>query len=96
MDFAALLERGKIIILDGAMGTQLDERGLMGRGTCNLDASQAVLEIHKDYARCGCHVLTTNTLTMNRIYIETHNVGVSVQEVNRAGRRRPTSAKRRK
>ena len=85
MEFAALLERGKIIIFDGAMGTQLDERGLMGRGTCNLDASQAVLEIHKDYARCGCHVLTTNTLTMNRIYIETHNVGVSVQEVNRAG-----------
>ena len=85
MDFAALLEREKIILLDGAMGTQLDKRGLMGRGRCNLDASESVLEIHKEYAMCGCHALTTNTLTMNRIYIETHNVGVSVQEVNRAG-----------
>jgi 5-methyltetrahydrofolate--homocysteine methyltransferase len=85
MNFKALLEREKIILLDGAMGTQLEERGLMGRGRCNLDASQAVLEIHREYARCGCHVLTTNTLTMNRIYIETHNVGVSVREVNRAG-----------
>jgi 5-methyltetrahydrofolate--homocysteine methyltransferase len=85
MNFKALLEREKIILLDGAMGTQLDKRGLMGRGSCNLDASQAVLDIHREYARCGCHVLTTNTLTMNRIYIETHNVGVSVREVNQAG-----------
>jgi 5-methyltetrahydrofolate--homocysteine methyltransferase len=85
MDFVTLLEREKIILLDGAMGTQLDRRGLMGRGSCNLDTPQAVLEIHKEYAQCGCHVLTTNTLTMNRIYIETHNVGVSVEEVNRAG-----------
>lgn len=85
MNFSKLLECEKIILLDGAMGTQLDERGLMGRGRCNLDNSAAVLEIHKDYVQCGCRVLTTNTLTMNRIYIETHNVGVSVEEVNRAG-----------
>lgn len=85
MNFAALLEREKIILLDGAMGTQLDKRGLMGRGSCNLDTPQAVLDIHKEYAQCGCNILTTNTLTMNRVYIETHNVGVSVQEVNRAG-----------
>jgi 5-methyltetrahydrofolate--homocysteine methyltransferase len=85
MDLAALFEREKIILLDGAMGTQLDEHGLMGRGRCNLDAPDAVLEIHREYVRCGCQALTTNTLTMNRIYIETHNVGVSVEGVNRAG-----------
>jgi 5-methyltetrahydrofolate--homocysteine methyltransferase len=85
MNFKELLEREMVILFDGAMGTQLDRRGLMGRGSCNLDTPQAVLEIHKEYAQCGCHVLTTNTLTMNRIYIETHNVSVSVQEVNRAG-----------
>ena len=67
------------------MGTQLDKRGLMSRGCNNLDAPEAVLEIHREYSRCGCHALTTNTLTMNRIYIETHNVGVDVRDVNRAG-----------
>jgi len=67
------------------MGTQLDKRGLMSRGRNNLDAPEAVLQIHREYARCGCHALTTNTLTMNRIYIETHNVGVDVRDVNRAG-----------
>jgi len=57
----------------------------MSRGRNNLDNPQAVLEILKEYADCGCHALTANTLTMNRIYIETHNVGVSVRDVNRAG-----------
>ncbi len=85
MNLLTLLNEQKIILLDGAMGTQLDKRGLMSRGRNNLDASEAVLEIHQEYAQCGCHALTTNTLTMNRIYIETHNVGVDVRDVNRAG-----------
>jgi 5-methyltetrahydrofolate--homocysteine methyltransferase len=57
----------------------------MGRAGNNLDNPDVVLEIHREYALCGCDALTTNTLTMNRIYIETHNVGVSVRDVNRAG-----------
>ncbi|MBL7154660.1 MAG: homocysteine S-methyltransferase family protein [Phycisphaerae bacterium] len=85
MDFKTFLNRNNTILLDGAMWTQFVERGLMSRGRNNLDNPQAVLEIHKEYADCGCHALTTNTLTMNRIYIETHNVGVSVREMNRAG-----------
>jgi len=85
LDFRRLLKDKKIVLLDGAMGTQLDKKGLMGRGTANLDAPQAVLEVHRAYARAGCDVLIANTLTMNRIYIETHKVGVCVPEVNRAG-----------
>jgi 5-methyltetrahydrofolate--homocysteine methyltransferase len=85
MGFCELVKSGNTVLLDGAMGTQLDKRGLMGRGSNNLDAPDAVLEIHQAYARCGCDALTTNTLTMNRIYIETHNVGVEVRDVNRAG-----------
>jgi 5-methyltetrahydrofolate--homocysteine methyltransferase len=85
MSLFELLNSGKVILLDGAMGTQLDKRGLMSRGGNNLEAPEAVLEIHREYAKCGCRALTTNTLTMNRIFIETHNVGVDVQAVNRAG-----------
>lgn len=85
MNLPTFLNNQKIILLDGAMGTELDKRGLMSRGRNNLDAPDVVLEIHRAYALCGCHALTTNTLTMNRIYIETHNVGVDVREVNRAG-----------
>jgi 5-methyltetrahydrofolate--homocysteine methyltransferase len=85
MDLSAALKNKEIILLDGAIGTELDKRGLMGRAGNNLDNPDIVLEIQREYAQSGCDALTTNTLTMNRVYIETHNVGVSVQDVNRAG-----------
>jgi 5-methyltetrahydrofolate--homocysteine methyltransferase len=85
MDLFTALRRKDVILLDGAIGTELDKRGLMGRGRTNLDNPDVVLEIQREYAGCGCDAITANTLTMNRIYIETHNVGVSVKEVNRAG-----------
>ena len=53
MDFKTLLNRNNTILLDGAIGTQLDKRGLMSRGRNNLDNPQAVLEILKEYADCG-------------------------------------------
>ena len=85
MDLSAALKNKDVILLDGAIGTELDKRGLMDRAGNNLDSPKVVLEIQREYAKSGCDALTTNTLTMNRIYIETHNVGVSVRDVNRAG-----------
>ena len=85
MDFLSFLESQKIILLDGAIGTELDKLGLMGRASNNLDSPKVVLEIQREYAQSGCDALTTNTLTMNRIFIETHNLGIDVREVNRAG-----------
>jgi 5-methyltetrahydrofolate--homocysteine methyltransferase len=85
MSLLTFLNNQGIILLDGAIGTELDKRGLMGRAGNNLDNPDIVLEIQREYARCGCDALTTNTLTMNRIYIETHNLDVPVRQVNRAG-----------
>jgi 5-methyltetrahydrofolate--homocysteine methyltransferase len=85
MNLLDILQNKDVILLDGAIGTELDKRGLMGRASCNLDAPEVILQIQQEYARCGCDALTTNTLTMNRIYIETHNIGVSVRDVNKAG-----------
>ena len=85
MDFRTVLETQTYVLLDGAMGTQLDERGFPAGGQNNLVAPEAVWAIHRAYAQCGCHALITNTLTMNRITIETHNLDVDVKAVNRAG-----------
>ena len=85
MKLSSALKTQEVILLDGAIGTELDKRGVMGRASNNLDAPEVVLEILKEYAACGCDALTTNTLTMNRIYIETHNVGVTVRDINKAG-----------
>ena len=85
MEFIDLIRTHNKILLDGAMGTELDKRGLMSRSQNNLANPEVVLEIHREYAQCGCHMLTTNTLTMNRIYIETHHLNVGVKKVNQAG-----------
>ena len=48
MDFLRLLKDKKVVLFDGAMGTQLDKKGLMGRATANLDVPRAVHERLRD------------------------------------------------
>jgi len=85
MDLLAHLQSKKCILLDGAMGTELDKRGIMGRGRNNLDHPEAVIDVHCAYIEAGSQAIITNTLTLNRIYLESHDVDVGVEEVNRAG-----------
>jgi 5-methyltetrahydrofolate--homocysteine methyltransferase len=85
MNFSEALKTTDVILLDGAIGTELDKRGLMGGAGNNLEHPEIILEIQREYAQSGCDALTTNTLTMNRIYIKTHNLDVSVRYINRAG-----------
>lgn len=82
-----LAKNKKPILLDGAMGTQLAAAGLEMGGQNNLTKPDAVLAVHRQYAECGIDLLITNTLTMNRIYIEKHHLDVDVREVNLAGAR---------
>jgi 5-methyltetrahydrofolate--homocysteine methyltransferase len=80
-----LASERKVIFLDGAMGTQLGRAGLEMGGQTNLTHPEAVLAVHRSYAACGIDLLITNTLTMNRANIESHNLQVDVREVNLAG-----------
>ena len=89
-----LSDNKRITLLDGAMGTQLAEAGLEMGGQSNITHPDAVLAVHRQYVDCGVDLLITNTLTMNRINIESHNVGVDVREVNMAGARLAKAAVR--
>lgn len=82
------------ILLDGAMGTQLAEAGLQMGGETNITHPDAVLAIHQQYADCGVDMLITNTLTMNRVNVESHNIAVDLKEVNLAGARLARAAVR--
>lgn len=75
------------IFLDGAMGTQLGEAGLSMGGQTNVTHPEAVQAVHQRYVESGADFLITNTLTMNRVNIEAHNIGVDVREVNLTGAR---------
>ena len=75
------------IFLDGAMGTQLSQMGLEMGGRNNVTNPDAVASVHKKYVAAGVDLLITNTLTMNRFNLESHNVAVDFREVNLAGAR---------
>jgi 5-methyltetrahydrofolate--homocysteine methyltransferase len=87
MGFSDLLKSKELIMLDGAMGTELSRRKCDGGCACTLSSPETVLQIHRDYIRSGSKVILTNTLTMNRLYIESHNLGIDVEKVNREGAR---------
>lgn len=79
--------REQPILLDGSMGTQLAAAGVPMGGQSCLSHPGAVAAIHRHYADIGVDLIITNTLTMNRIFIETHKVGVDVRDVNLTGAR---------
>ncbi len=85
MNFKNFLNSSKFIILDGAMGTELERRGALGRCNSNLTNPEIVEEIHRDYFNAGSNAVIANTFSMTRLYIETHNLKIDVEEVNRAG-----------
>lgn len=69
------LESSPVLILDGAMGTELERRGFktqlpLWSAQALLDAPELVLQIHKDYIEAGADIITTNTFRTNPYTIE--------------------------
>ena len=85
MDFLSLLKDQKIIILDGATGTQLAQRGAAPGGGANLSAPDVVAAVHCAYIEAGSHAVIANTFCLNRIYMDANKINAGVDEINRAG-----------
>jgi 5-methyltetrahydrofolate--homocysteine methyltransferase len=87
MKLTEFLQQSNVLLIDGAMGTQLAKCGLeMGGQNC-LSNPDHVVAVHQAYLQSGCNLLITNTLTMNRVYLETHGLDIDVKAVNLAGAR---------
>ncbi len=64
--FKDLLEKQDIIILDGALGTELERQGydVSGRlwsAKCLLENPQIIKDLHEDYVRAGSDIITTSS-----------------------------------
>lgn len=64
--FKDLLEKQEIIILDGALGTELESRGYDVSGKLwsaqyLLDQSQIIQDVHESYVRAGSDIITTSS-----------------------------------
>ncbi|ADI01514.1 homocysteine S-methyltransferase family protein [Syntrophothermus lipocalidus] len=85
-DLASLL-RERIIILDGAMGTMLQERGLRP-GDCpelfGLEHPEVLEEIHGQYIEAGADIIQTNTFGANRFKLTEYGLQDRVAEINKA------------
>lgn len=89
-DSVTLLEAIAIRVLlgDGAMGTQLQYAGLEPGGcgeAWNVDAAEKVLKIQQAYVEAGSDCLITNTFGGSRIMLDRHDEGARTREINRAG-----------
>ena len=60
--------RERVLVLDGAMGTMLQRKGLSGNSEgFNLTAPEAILDIHRAYIAAGTDIIESNTFSANRI-----------------------------
>ena len=87
-DFRALIESGAAHLLDGALGTELYQRGVF-INVCydelNLKRPEIVREVHRAYLDAGAEILETNTFGGNRERLSRFGLGEEVADVNRAG-----------
>jgi 5-methyltetrahydrofolate--homocysteine methyltransferase len=78
------------MLADGAMGTQLMARGLPS-GTCceqwNLDHSDKVEAIHREFAEAGCDLITTNTFCGSSVGLSRHGLQERMSEINQRAAR---------
>ncbi len=80
--------RRRVLLGDGAMGTQLQLAGL-APGECgeawNLTHPERVLAIQQAYVAAGSDCLITNTFGASRLNLDRHDQGKNTLAINRAG-----------
>ncbi|OGJ51967.1 hypothetical protein A2335_01700 [Candidatus Peregrinibacteria bacterium RIFOXYB2_FULL_32_7] len=84
-NFLSFLQSHNFIVLDGAMGTELQNRGYrtelpLWSAKANLDAKDLVYQIHYDYIQAGADIITTNTFrTQKHTFQKINNPNLAEQ-----------------
>ena len=85
--FLEVLRSGETILLDGATGSELENRGIkMDNSWCATASLEfdILKQIHKDYINAGAKIITTNTYASNRMILEVAGVEDKFEEINLA------------
>ena len=79
--------KSEILVLDGAMGTMLQKKG-MKSGACpeelNLSNPAMIKEVHLEYVAAGVDIITSNTFGGNRIKLSEYGLENRIKEINAA------------
>jgi 5-methyltetrahydrofolate--homocysteine methyltransferase len=85
--FLDAIRSGRVLLMDGAMYTELHRAGLP-EDECaelwNLTFPEKVREVHRSYVDAGAEVLLTNTFQANPAALAKHGLQQEVGAINRA------------
>jgi len=87
-DFRSLIQNGSAHLFDGAIGTELYQRGVfinVSYDELNTKRPELVREVHRSYRDAGAEILETNTFGGNRVRLDQFGLGDRVRAVNEAG-----------
>src|SRR5438105_793177 len=86
--FLDTLHAGRVLLMDGAMGTELQRAGI-GPGACyeawNLTHPERVRAIHEAYVGAGAECLLTNTFQANEAALARHGLAGQLPTIVQAG-----------
>lgn len=78
----------RILILDGAMGTMLQRKGLQGNSeSFNLTNPETIGEIHNEYIEAGADIITANSFSANSISQSEYNLSKKAGQMAEAAAR---------
>ena len=84
---ARLLDPQEVVVVDGAMGTQLYAKGVFINqcyDELNLRSPDLVRDVHRAYVRAGAEIIETNTFGASRTKLTPYGLESQTVEINRA------------
>ncbi|MGE5457992.1 MAG: homocysteine S-methyltransferase family protein [Methanococcaceae archaeon] len=82
------IKSGTVLLSDGAMGTELQKRG-MAEGVCpeelNFVQPELIQAVHRDYYKAGSDIVETNTFGANRVRLSLYQLEGRAREFARRG-----------
>ena len=89
------LDAGEILLLDGATGTYLQDRGLEPGGSpelMNAESPEIIRQMAEEYFEAGADMVLTNSFGGSKFMLKKYGVGDRVQELNRLAAEHASSA----
>ena len=82
------LENNDTIILDGAIGAELEKKGAkmhkdLWCGTCSIESPDLVKKVHEEYILAGADIITTNTYATTPIGMKQYGFEDQINEFNK-------------
>ena len=87
LDLKQKLSDRKVVILDGAIGTELERRGVPMNpqawcGAASINHFPILENVHSDYILAGAEIITTNTYASNKLMLDAAGLVDNFKEIN--------------